>query len=315
MQMTTVFDGLIPASLNPGIDPGATVVVWTPTRDGIYAVLVTLPDEPGAPFNFSPNIAADLDDDGGAFVDQIGSGPSGSMSGEVIGGDVVQGSGTLESFLDHPVRAVVKVGVVQYADGVTPGETTIVPLDELKLALGLDPLDTSEDLLLTMLENQAATFVETQTGRKWSAPADRTEFVKGLGVDTLYLGGHVAGDPAAIVSVRRRGRNSRDFDLVDVEDYILRGDTLVSTAGAWSHLYEYEVIYSDGYELGFAPADIRALVIDLVGVSYGALGEEGIKSESIGDYSYTLDSSVAAAAASISATSDATMNRYRRMSI
>lgn len=313
MQMTTVFDGLLPASGNPGVDPGASVVVWTPTRDGVYNVVVSLPDEEGTPFGFNTAASVDLDSSGGIVVDPIIA--AGTISDEINNGDPIEGSATLSSNLDHATRVVVKVGVVAYADGVTPGDTTIVPLDELKLGLGLDPLDTSEDLLLTMLEAQAATFVETQTGRKWSAPSDRTEFIKGLGVDTLYLGGHVAGDPAAIVSVRRRGRNSRDFDDVDVEDFILRGDTLVSTAGVWSHLYEYEVIYSDGYELGSAPADIRALVIDLVGISYGALGEEGIKSESIGDFSYTLDSAVAVAAASLSDTSAATMNRYRRMSI
>lgn len=193
----------------------------------------------------------------------------------------------------------------------------IVSLETLKLGLGLDVVDTSEDELLTMLEDQAATFVDTQTGRKFSAPIEdeRTEFVSGLGTRTLFLAGHVSGDEPEIVSVRRRALNGIDFEDVDPEEYILRGDTLVSTGGPWSHLYEYEVVYADGYEVDTAPADIQALVIDLVGIAFSALGEEGIKSETIGDYSYTLDSAVTTAAASLSDTSSMTLNRYRRMSI
>lgn len=313
MQMTTVFDGILPASLNPGVDPGVSVVVWTPTRDGIYQVVATLPDEPGTPFGYNAAAAVDLDSEGGALVDSIVA--AGSITDELNNGDAVDGSATLSTSLDHPVRVVVKVGVVAFADGVTPGETSIVPLDELKLALGLDPLSTEDDLLLTLLENQAASYVETQIGRRFSAPNDRTEFIRGLGTETLFLGGHVAGDPAAIVSVRSRPLSAREFDDVDEEDFVLRGDTLVMLGGRWSHLYEYEVVYSDGYVLGQAPADIRALVSDLVSIGYSSLGEEGVKSESIGDYSYTLDSAVTAAAGSLSDSSTATINRYRRMSL
>lgn len=313
MQMTTVFDGFLPPSVaNPGGEPGVSVVVWTPTRDGVYSSMVSLPDEPGAPFNYNPVLAVDLDDVGGAFIDPLAQGPVGGLTNEVQDGDPVVGSRTLATNLDHPTHVVVKMGVVAYADDVTPGDTSIVPLDELKLALGLDPLSTDDDLLLTLLESQAAAFVNSQTERNWGAPADRTEFIKGLGIPTLYLRGHVDG---AIVSVRRRAMNAADFEDVDVADYIVRGDTLMTTGARWSHLYEYEVVYSDGYELGFAPADIRALVADLVAVAYSGLGEEGVKSETIGDYSYTLDSAVTAAAASMSDVSSATLNRYRAVHI
>lgn len=312
MQMTTVFDGLLPASPDPGNVLGTSVVVWTPTRDGIYAALVTLPDEPGAPFMYSPTVTVDLDDAQGTIVGNIGDALFGSLnSGEVTNGDSVEGSATLANNLGHQVRVVVKIGLVADATDVEVGDTAIVPLDELKLALGLDPLDTSDDLLLTLLESQAAAFVESQIGRRFSAPIDRTEFIVGLGNQTLFLGGHVAGDPPAIVSLRARALSAREFEDVDDEEWTLRGDTLVALGGRWSHLTEYEVVYSDGYLLGTAPADIRALVIDLVSIAFASLGEEGVKSESIGDYSYTLDSTVTNAALSLSDTSAATLNRYR----
>lgn len=310
--MATVFDGLLPASLDPGNAPGASVVVWTPTRDGIYQTFVIAPDEPGAPFLSAPAVPVDLDDDAGPVVGQVLDGAVGSETIPFQDGDAVEGSATLANLLGTAIRVVVKVGLVAAADGVTPGDTSIVPLDELKTLLGLDPLDTTDDLLLTLLESQAAAYVEAQIGRRYSEPQDRTEFIKGLGVETLYLGGHAA---AGIESVRSRPLTGRDFEDVEAEDYDVRGDTIVLLGGRWSHLYEYEVVYSDGYDLGSAPADIRALVADLVSIAFAALGEEGVKSESIGDYSYTLDSGVTAAAASLSDASTATINRYRRVGI
>lgn len=309
-QATTVFDGLVPASANPGVDPGAPVVVWTPTKSGIYFLILSAPDEPGSPFMFANDVLVDMNAPAPGI--QSGPGLSGSITDEFQQDFDTGPFFSLETFRGAPVRAVVKVGLIASVDGIVAGDTTIVPLDELKVALGLDPLDHTDDVLLTLLESQAAAFVNSQTERNWGEPADRTEFIKGLGIPTLYLRGHIAGE---IVSVRRRAMNAADFEDVIVDDYIVRGDTLMTTGARWSHLYEYEVVYSDGYELGFAPADIRALVSDLVAIAYSGLGEEGVKSETIGDYSYTLDSAVTAAAASMSDVSSATLNRYRAVHI
>lgn len=311
MQMTTVFDGILPASLNPGIDPGEPVVVWTPTVSGIFRFLVSAPDEPLEPFATKGDVLVDMN--GGGIINGLLSESSpGDIPFQETPDPYPQATGRLSTFEDHDVRVVVKVGLLASTEGIEAGDTSIVPLDELKLALGLDPLSTDDDLLLTLLEQQAAAYVEAQIGRRFSVPTDRTEFIKGLGVETLFLGGHAA---SGIQSVRARARTAREFDDVDEEDYDVRGDTLVLLGGRWSHLYEYEVVYADGYDLGSAPADIRALVIDLVSIAFSGLGEEGVKSESIGDYSYTLDSAVTAAAASFSDASIATINRYRRSPI
>ncbi len=188
--------------------------------------------------------------------------------------------------------------------------TKVVPLDVLKRLVGVEATFTDDDQLLADLENEAADFVNGQTERNWGAPVERTVFRNGLGTNTLFLLGHIE-DPAGDVVVRRRDLSSKDFDAVDVEDYARRGDTLVLLGGRWSHRTEYEVTFTDGYTLGSAPGDIQALIADLVGIAYLDLSAEGVKSETIGDYSYTLDTAVTAAAATLSDASTATLNRYR----
>lgn len=319
MQMMTVFDGLVPASPNPGVDFGAAVVVWTPTESGIYQVMMSAPDEPGAPFMFGSDVLVDMNAPVPGI--QFGVPFTGNISTEF---QLVTDFGpnlSLETLSGAPIRAVVTVGLVASVDGTPVPEAgpRVVLLADLKRALGLEASYTDDDELLVDLENQAVAFVESQTERTWGEPAQRTVFINGLGVRTLYLPGHIqaAAGPGSIVTVRQRSMASPgDWEVADETMFERRGDTLIRIdVPRWSHLGEYEVTFTDGYTLGQAPKDIQALIIDLVSIAYSGLGEEGVKSETLGDYSYTLDAAVTAAAASMGDSSIATLNRYRRIHV
>lgn len=199
----------------------------------------------------------------------------------------------------------------------------IVDLSVLKLALGIADDDTSEDDLLTDLESRAAAFVEGDTHRRFQAPVATIEFVEGTGTRKLFLAGHIEEDSTA-VTIRERtvGGSSSDWEaFTDVEE---RGDMLLRTDGSvWDRNSEYEISYEDGYNE--APADIQAVVIELVSIgrnataaaTSGATGTE--TSVTIGEYSYQLDAGAAAAAAAsastLSATGLATLKRWRRARI
>lgn len=317
MQMTTVFDGLLPASLNPGVDLGEPVVVWTPTRDGIYFVATSCPDEPGIPLGYNAATNVDLDNVGGGFVDPIVAGGSIIDQFENVVPPANPGTAELATRRGEPVRVVVRVGVIAYADaGPTPSETSIVPLDVLKRALDIEATDDSFDQILVDLESRAAAYVERMTGRRWSAPTDIVKVIQGRGSRTLWLPGRIATDPQVIV-VRERAIYGGVWEVLDADEYEVRdGESLVRLDGApWSKLAEYELSFSDGYPIGDAPQDIQDLVIDLVSIAYSGFIDDGVKSESIGDYSYTLDASVATAASSLSDTSTNTMNRRRPLHV
>lgn len=313
MQMTTVFDGLIPASLNPGIDPGAAVVVWTPTIPGVYRVMITAPDEVGTPFQFlsaaifDPNADIPLGLQGG----------DGELSAIVANAD--DESLTLASSADHAIRVVVQIeAIAQVGDAAPIGTagTKIVPLAVLKRALDIEADDESFDQLLIDLESRAAAYVERMTSRRWSVAIAAEKVVAGRGSRILWLPGHVDG-ANPVVTVRERAIYGGVWEVLDPDEYEVRdGESLVRLDGSpWSKYAEYELAFLDGYPDGGAPQDIQDLVIDLVSISYSGFVDDGVKSESIGDYSYTLDASVATAASSMSSTSTDTMNRRRPLHV
>lgn len=199
-------------------------------------------------------------------------------------------------------------------------DTLVVDGDALKRALGIE--DDSEDALLSDLEARAVEWVERELHRRFQPPEERIEYRPGSGTRTLYLNGHV-DDADATVAVRERSLCGGDWATVDDVDFERRGDTLVRIDSyIWSCGAEYELTYDDGY--ADAPGDIQQLIIDLVAVERArssttasvSSGDAGIKSETIGEYSYTMDSAAATSATTtsttLSATSAATLNRWRR---
>lgn len=189
--------------------------------------------------------------------------------------------------------------------------TQIVPLAYIKVALGVT--GSSEDSLLEQLEAKAAAWVEEQLGqRRFRTPAQVTEYHDGKGTTRLILKGHAAGDQAVTVTERfSSGGSASAFT-----GFERRGDVLVRTDGQpWYAGAEYAVTFEDGYPEGQAPGDVQQLVVSLVEKMRDvALDANGIQSETIGDYSYSLEAS-AAVGGSLSEIDKATVNRWRRMSV
>jgi hypothetical protein len=56
----------------------------------------------------------------------------------------------------------------------------------------------------------------------------------------------------------------------------------------WRCGYEYRAIYPFGYTVGAEPGDIRLAVKQIVALFYNERGREGLRGETIGDYSYSI---------------------------
>lgn len=198
----------------------------------------------------------------------------------------------------------------------------IATLPMLRLALGIAADDTTQDALLTQLESLASAWVERQTSRRWDTPTPRVERMFGTGTPSLYLEGTPApvdADAAGVIVIAVRERVYLGGDWAAFLDFELDGARrLVRTDGyIWHPAVNYEVTYHDGFLE--APGDIRGLVIDLVRTSRNTLAaqdaEAAIKSESIGDYSYSLDAAVTSSQTTLSPSSLDVINRRRRLHI
>lgn len=158
---------------------------------------------------------------------------------------------------------------------------------------GATDADTAE---LVELEKNAVAFIGTQTRRYFGPIEEYAEVLKGTGTQNLWLT-DIAVDQipadyydALVVSVvERRYAGNEGTPVLDFEVRVQDGEArLVRTNGAvWTKDFEYTVTYWRGYAPGDEPADIRQLVLDLVTTRWNLRDLEGLKSESIGGYSYT----------------------------
>lgn len=205
----------------------------------------------------------------------------------------------------------------------------IISLEELKRALGLDPDDTSEDEALEELLTRATAWLEGQTKWRFQEPVATVEYRFGSGRLMLYTRDRIAGpaeaDPDYVyITVEHRYGNGDWETLEEGVDYERRGEQgLIRLDGfPWAPNAEYRLTYNKGFHEAEVPEDIKALLIELVAIKYGAdaevaAGTEGLSSEKIGDYSYTFSSSSSSSsgggATSLSDDGYQTLNRWKRL--
>lgn len=195
----------------------------------------------------------------------------------------------------------------------------MITIKELQAAIpGLE----DEDLdVVRQMEEAAVAYVETQTRRYFGPRREVTEIVRGTGTSNLWLT-HGAQDFSLTdayvdVMITVDGRQYAGYSYeasTDFDAWVRDGETALvrHNGGVWTKGYEYRVTYIAGYEEGQEPADIRSVVINLVKASWEARDTEGgLKSETLGGYSYTLD--VSSAANSLSDLDIATIDAWRRL--
>ncbi len=167
----------------------------------------------------------------------------------------------------------------------------MIPLGDLLDWLG-NP--SGVDGLVRDLEERAVDIVERETERHFGTSETFTEMLTGSGEQRLWL----AEAPSEITSVEERAYPGADWTTLTAaadDGYELRAPTsgsgvasLVRLGGySWKYGYDYRVIYDFGYDEGAEPLEIRQAVLDLVAATYQQRQTLGLKSETIGDYSYT----------------------------
>ena len=184
----------------------------------------------------------------------------------------------------------------------------MISLSDLELHLGLS--DGEDSALLIDMEKAAVAFIQNATRRYFGAEETVVEYLTGNGGRHLWLAEPPSvdayGDRDAITVTERAYPGATETDLVEdnatngFETRLVGFEAYLSRLGGyrWVNEYEYEVIYTRGYVLTAAgadgtpddiaaPDDIRQLVIDLISLRYQLHGNEGLRSETIGGYSYT----------------------------
>lgn len=167
----------------------------------------------------------------------------------------------------------------------------IVTLAELKEYLG-DAPDTDDTLLTALLDNVEALYERAtlrEVGYFTAAAAGVTEVLDGTGTPRLYL----AYPIGAITSIAL-GYSGTDetLDVLDpaVVSYAVGSRVVARTdGGGFGKARQPRYVHVVYDHLGNVPVDAKLPIMEVVASMYRHRGSEGMKSETIGDYSYTRD--------------------------
>lgn len=162
----------------------------------------------------------------------------------------------------------------------------MISLERLKLGVGIDADDDTQDALLELLLPQALADVENRTGHYFGEVVEYDEVVAGLGTPNLWIDS-VPDDGVAVKEQAYAGATQRDITDFEVRVTGSQARLVRKNGNVWTRNYEYVITSSRGYEVDGLPPDIEALVIAFVARALGNVGSEGFKSESYGGYSYT----------------------------
>jgi len=97
-------------------------------------------------------------------------------------------------------------------------------------------------------------------------------------------------DPVA--TVETRDTPTDPWEEADADDYVLEGRT-VRHRNRWPRWVR--VTYQHGFEVGEGPAEFRQIVFQMVESAWLSNHDDGLKSESLGDHSWTKADVVTAA--------------------
>jgi hypothetical protein len=159
----------------------------------------------------------------------------------------------------------------------------MVDLDVIKAYLGIT-VDDYDDAL-TELRDRLVAVIERKLDWYFGPPRDAVEILNGPGRTTLYLRQPPVG---GVVTVYTRAWAGGDVWLIlDPVEYEVLGRKLIHRSW-WPYGYRnIKVEYQEGFD--DPPGDIVQLLLDLMQqfVVVGAAAGD-VKSERIGDYSYTI---------------------------
>jgi hypothetical protein len=198
----------------------------------------------------------------------------------------------------------------------------VISVDDLLPWLG-NPSEPGVSTILEALETRAVEIVQSETDRYFGTPIEHVEQLVGDGSDRLYLRERPWPEAESVeaTTVEYRAQTGDAWEAIAADgsdgwelEYprpVWLGAVLRRNGGGvWAKGYQYRITYTFGYLAGEEPGDIRQAVIDLVSFKFHERGREGLKSETIGDYSYThMDPSDLA---SLPETAD-TVQRWRGM--
>jgi len=167
--------------------------------------------------------------------------------------------------------------------------TDLATRDALKLYLGIDASDTSQDDLLDALIDYASERIESHCGRKFASEA-LTEYLDGTGTSRLVLSRRPVTELTGVYedSDRVFGADTE----IDSADLVLHPEKGIvdRVGGVFARgRRNLKAVYTAGYAT--VPDDVALACVKLAAAWYAhaRAGADGIRRETLGDYAATYE--------------------------
>jgi len=142
-----------------------------------------------------------------------------------------------------------------------------------------------DDAILQALLARTIYFVERELDWYCGEPRAAVETLDGTGLRSLFLRQYIVG---STLTVEDRAGVGDTWATVPAADYEFEtGGRMIANVGNWAKgVRNYRVTYSEGFAT--MPGDVEQLILDLVASRWNNReSDPGLRSETIGDYSYT----------------------------
>ena len=145
----------------------------------------------------------------------------------------------------------------------------------------------TDDPLLTAIISRATSTLERDLGYYLGTPAAREYYASGGSALIVVPDDVIAPTDEAPIVVATL-ETDQAFTTVATTDY-RRIERRFIHRTTWPEGYaNVRITYRAGYELDAGPGELRDLLLRLVALRYRDAGSDGVQSETLSDYSYTL---------------------------
>ena len=182
----------------------------------------------------------------------------------------------------------------------------LVSLEDVKEALGIT--DNTKDSILTNYINRATDAIEKYCSRRFAFDTYTNQEYDGTGTNRINLKNYPI---ISLTSLEERtsGFSNTSWETIDADFYkdLDNEGQVYFTGGFTRGVRNYRVTYSAGYTT--IPNDLQQACITLVSFFDNQTRSSGMKSETLGEYSYTKEDDINATIKNLGL--DEILNFYR----
>lgn len=162
-------------------------------------------------------------------------------------------------------------------------------------ALAMLGAPESDSALVAAIVERATATLQRDLGFYLGTPATRTEYLSGFGTELTVVDDVLEPTDEEPITVAQLS-SDWEWETEPTTHYRRLGRVFIHRYGWTPGSRNVRIVYRSGWAADAGPGELRDLVLRLVAMRYRDAASDGVQSETLSDYSYTLKQDVSLAA-------------------